>query len=45
MKRHPCVVAAVTKSLKQNVTCNLKKREGDVWLFRALSREKRRKVW
>lgn len=44
LKRHPRVVAAFKKSLKQMVARNLKEREGDVWLFRALPREKRRQL-
>lgn len=44
LKRHPDVVAAFKKPLKQGITCNLEKREGDAWLLSALPREKRRKL-
>ena len=44
LKRHPYVVAAFTKSIKQLVTCNLKERDADLWLFGTLQREQCRKL-
>jgi len=44
LKRHPYVISAFTKSIKQLVTCNLKERDADLWLLRALQREQRRKL-
>jgi hypothetical protein len=44
LKRYSDVVAAFKKPLKQDVPCNLEKREGDVWLLCALPHEKRRQL-
>ncbi|RCW67833.1 hypothetical protein DES41_1086 [Pseudorhodoferax soli] len=44
LKRHPDVIAAFKKPLKQDVTCNLENREGDARLLCALTREKRREL-
>lgn len=44
LKRQPNVVAIRKKPIKKDVACNLEKCEGDVWLFCALPREKRREL-
>ncbi len=36
LERHPDIVPAFKKPLKQDVACNLEKCEDDVWLFCAL---------
>jgi hypothetical protein len=39
LKRHPYVISAFTKSIKQLVTCNLKERDADLGFFGTLQRE------